>query len=218
MRAASTLPACLLACLLAAAPAFGQQADALSDAPEAPAVLRHPVKDAASYAEALQRWSGVEDVNAWIGARFRYDMARAMQLSETQRAGQGRVAIHAPEAFFADPAGICVDLARFGVETLRAIAPESKPRYVMIEFDPAVIAGNTLRRHWVVGFERDGQHWFFADSKRPGHVAGPYAGTGAFVADYARYRGRPVVGWRDADSYQRRQRTSAVRQQRDPLP
>jgi len=33
-----------------------------------------------------------------------------------------------------------VDLARFAVETLRAVAPETKPRYLMIEFDPVTMA------------------------------------------------------------------------------
>jgi hypothetical protein len=47
----------------------------------------------------------------------------------------------------------------------------------MIEFDPVSLAGNTLRRHWIASYERNGMRYFFADSKRPGHIAGPYPGT-----------------------------------------
>ena len=36
--------------------------------------------------------------------------------------------------FFAAPSGICEDLSRFAVETLRQIDPDAKARYVMIEF------------------------------------------------------------------------------------
>jgi len=179
-------------------------ADPASDAPESRPPRATSMKLPASYAEALGTWRNVDDVNAWIGARFEYDSSRAARLSETQRTLKGRVEIHKPEAFFAEPSGICVDLARFAVETLRAVAPEAKPRYLMIEFDPVVIKGNTLRRHWVTQVERDGGLYFFADSKRPGHVAGPYASVEAYVEAYSRYRGRPIVAHRSVDTYERR--------------
>src|SRR5262245_43101561 len=108
----------------------------------------------ASYTAALETWRSAEDVNAWIGRHFRYDLKRALLLSETQRSQGVRLAVHLPETFFDEPEGVCVDLAHFSVETLRAVEPQSKPRYVMIEFDPVSIAGNTLRRHWVASFER----------------------------------------------------------------
>ena len=209
MKTASAFAAAIFAAFLFAAAAHAQvAADPASDAPEsrfAPAGLALP----ASYAEALAAWRSVEDVNAWIGARFEYDFNRAARLSETQRAQKGRVEIHRPEAFFAEPSGICVDLARFGVETLRAVAPQAQPRYLMIEFDPVVIQGNVLRRHWVVQVERDGGLYFFADSKRPGHVAGPYTSVEAYVADYARYRGRPIVAHRVLESFERRMKARA---------
>jgi hypothetical protein len=136
-------------------------------------------------------------------------MPRAALLSESQRARAQRVEIHAPDSFFADPSGVCVDLARFAVETLRAVDPGSQPRYLMIEFDPAVIAGHTLRRHWLASYRRDGQLYFFADSKRPGHVAGPYTSVEDFLDEYALYRGRRVVSYRDLVSYERQTRRQA---------
>jgi len=190
-------------------------ANPASDAPEQRVDARTPLSEAPSYREALRLWRSAEDVNGWIGAHFEYDTARAMQLSETERNKGDGIAIYAPDAFFAAPSGVCVDLARFGVETLRAIAPQSNPAYVMIEFAPLSIAGNTLRRHWLVTFERNGQHYFFADSKRPGYIAGPYASTREFIDEYARYRGREVVAFREVDTYERRKRALATRQPGD---
>jgi len=89
---------------------------------------------------------------------------------------------------------------------------------LMIEFDPVSIAGNTLRRHWVVSFERGGERYFFADSKRPGHIAGPYASTQDFIAEYARYRGRRIVSFREVETYERKLRTLATRQKRQDRP
>jgi hypothetical protein len=199
----------LAACAFAAGAGAQTTADPASDAPESRPALAASVKLPVSYAEALGAWRSVEDVNAWIGQRFEYDSGRAARLSETQRTLKGRVEIHKPEAFFAEPSGICVDLARFAVETLRAVAPATKPRYLMIEFDPVVIKGNTLRRHWVTQVERDGGLYFFADSKRPGHVAGPYASAEAYIEAYSRYRGRPIVAHRSVDTYERRLKVRA---------
>jgi len=194
-------------------------ADPASDAPEPGHAPPRPLaNDAASYAEALQRWRTPEDVNAWIGARFEYSLPRAMLLSETQRSRQGSLPIPPADEFFAAPKGVCVDLSRFAVDTLRRIDSSTEPTFLLIEFAPVTIAGNTLRRHWLASFRRDGKLWFFADSKRPGHIAGPYDSTEAFIADYAAYRGRTIVGFRELATHQRKLRTAATRQERDTRP
>lgn len=200
--------------VLAGCAAGPETADPASDAPAPRPAAPAPFVQGASYAASLALWRNAQDINAWIGARFDYDRARALQLSETQRQGAGRLAILAPEAFFAAPRGVCVDLSRFAVETLRVVDPGSRPAYLMIEFDPVSIAGHTLRRHWIASFVQDGQRYFFADSKRPGHLAGPYPDTAAFIADYSRYRGRRIVAFKEMDSYERTRRTPAARQPR----
>ena len=168
-----------------------------------------------SYSQALQLWRTAEEVNAWIGARFHYDTSRALLLSENQRSRSNPLPIHQAVEFFAAPSGVCVDLSRFAVETLRQIDPDAKANYLMIEFAPVTIGGNTLRRHWLASFTRDGKYFFFADSKRPGHIAGPYGSTGEFIGEYATYRNRRIVAFRELDSYQRKQRTQATRQNRE---
>ena len=54
-----------------------------------------------------------------------------------------------------------------------------------------------------------GKVFFFADSKRPGHIAGPYDSVAAFIGDYARYRGRRIVSYRELESYRRQQHMEA---------
>ena len=190
-------------------------ADPASDAPEGQRPHFAEFKDAASYPQALQAWRTPEDVNAWIAMKFQYDMSRAMALSENQRNASGQLPIHPPAEFFSAPSGICVDLSRFAVETLRRIDPGLEARYLMIEFAPVTLRGNTLRLHWMAAFRRDGQHYFFADSKRPGHIAGPYASVRDFVAEYSAWRNREVVAFRELESYERTQRKMAPRQGRD---
>lgn len=215
---ASGLRAVVLGVLLWSLAACGGlpgKADPGSDAPEGPRPRLARLKDAASYEQALRDWQTPEDVNAWIAAKFQYDLPRAMQLSETQRQRSGTLPIHEPEDFFGAPSGVCVDLSRFAVETLRRIAPGAQPAYLMIEFAPATVGGNTLRRHWLASFRRDGSLYFFADSKRPGQVAGPYASVEDFVSDYAAYRGRTIVAFQERDSFRRQLRARAGRQTRE---
>jgi hypothetical protein len=188
-------------------------AEPSSDAPEYPRDSTVLFKAADSYEHVLQIWKTPEDINAWIAANFSYDMERAVRLSETQRKDSKRLSIYHPSEFFNTKAGVCVDLSRFGVETLRRIDPQSDPKYLMIEFDPIQITGNTLRLHWLVSFKRNGKTYCFADSKRPGHIAGPYNDVREFINEYAQYRGRRIVTFRELESYQKKRRTQALKLQ-----
>lgn len=189
-----------------------------SDEPE---YARDPTvvfKAAVSYEQALKVWKTPEDINGWIAANFSYDRARALRLSETQRAKNERISIHDPSKFFDIKTGVCVDLSRFGVETLRRIDPLSDPKYLMIEFDPLQIKGNMLRLHWLVSFKRDGKTYIFADSKRPGYIAGPHEDLQGFITEYEQYRGRKIVAFRELDSYEKQRRTQAQKQQYQKIP
>ena len=194
----------VVAFALSACASDPRSVDPAADAPEARSRPALMAGLPASYSEALGKWRSPSEVNAWIGSRFEYDLNRAMRLSENQREMGPRILIHEPKDFFDRPTGVCVDLARFAVETLRAAVPLSKATYLMIEFDPAVIAGNTLRRHWVVQYEADGKLYYFADSKRPGHVDGPYATVQEYIDRYAQYRQRKIVSYRTMESYERK--------------
>ena len=182
-----------------------------SDAPEYGRDLSVAFKAADSHERSMQLWKTPEDVNAWIAANFSYDSARAMRLSETQRAKQAPLAIYTPSEFFDHRSGVCVDLARFAVETLKRVDPDSDPKYLMIAFDPMQIEGNTLRLHWLVSFRRAGKIYFFADSKRPGYIAGPYSDMQVFINEYQRYRARTIIAVRELPSYQKQRRERALR-------
>lgn len=171
-----------------------------------------PFKPAGSYEEALHLWRSPEDVHGWIAASFQYDHPRAIRLSETQRIQKKRFSIYRPSELFDRKAGICVDLARFAVETLRRIDPASDPKYLRIEFEPMQIGGNTYRFHWLVRFKREGEIYFFADSNRPAYLAGPYHDLQAFIDEYERYRGRRIVAFRELDSYEKQRRTRVKQQ------
>jgi len=203
---------------LASYPNVIHSAEFSSDAPEYTRDSTVPFKAAESYEHALHIWKTPEDINAWIAANFSYDTARAMRLSESQRTKNEQFSIYHPVEFFKTKAGVCVDLSRFGVETLRRIDPQSDPKYLMIEFNPIQIKGNTLRLHWLVSFKRDGKTYFFADSKRPGHIAGPYNDTQAFINEYEQYRGRKIIAFRELASYQKQRRTQALQLQAPEKP
>ncbi len=177
-----------------------------------------PFKPAGSYEEALHLWRSPEEVHGWIAVSFRYDHPRAMRLSETHRTQEERLPIYRPSELFDRKSGMCVDLARFAVETLRQIDPASDPKYLRIEFEPMQIEGNTFRFHWLVRFKRGGKLYFFADSNRPVHIAGPYFDLRAFIDEYERYRGRKIVGFRELDSYEKQRRTRVKQQQASEKP
>ena len=190
-------------------------ADSASDDPDFQWRPTASFKYAASYADAIQIWKTPEDINDWIGARFEYNASRAMLLSETQRNQSAQLPIFEPQDLFAVPSGVCVDLSRFAVETLRVIDPSTKPNYLMIEFAPKTIAGNTLRLHWLASFKREGKYYFFADSKQPGQIVGPYESAREFIDEYAKYRGREIIAFLELDSHQRKQRTVAAKHPRE---
>ncbi len=186
-------------------------ADSLLDEPEFERDLSMPYLVADSYDRALDTWKKAEDIDEWIAAAFIYDKTRAMKLSSNQRMEYQGIPIYSPSEFFKSKAGVCVDLARFGVETLRVIDPKSDPKYLMIEFDPIQINGHTFRRHWLVSFKRDGMKYFFCDSKRPGYIAGPYNSAQEFISEYEQYRGRRIVAHRELDSYQKQRKLKSTK-------
>ena len=186
-------------------------ANFLLDEPEFERDLSMPYLVADSYDRALHLWKKAEDVNEWVAAVFIYDRARAMKLSSNRRTEEQRVPIYSPSEFFESKAGVCVDLTRFGVETLRIIDPKSDPKYLMIEFDSIQINSHTFRLHWLVSFKRDGMKYFFCDSKRPGYIAGPYHSTQVFISEYEQYRGRRIVAHRELDSYQKQRKLKSTK-------
>ena len=188
---------------------------AAEDSSDAPEYARDPktvFKAAESYEHALLVWKTPGRYHGVDSCQFllRHGTSAA-RFSETQIEKQGPIAIYTPSEFFATKSGVCIDLSRFAVETLRAIDPQTDPQYIMIEFNPIQISVNIFRRHWLGSFKRDGKTYFFADSKRPGFIDGPYMICAEFIREYERYRARNIVTFREMGSFQKRQRTPALK-------
>jgi len=155
-----------------------------------------------SYQSALKNWKSLQDVSAWIGRNFSYDMDRAVDLSETNRQ-TNNVEIYTPSELFLEKKGVCVDLARFGVETIRSILPQITANYLMIEFVPIEIDGEIIRNHWLASYMDGPDYYFFADSKRPSYISGPYKSVKDFISEYTRYRQREIVSFKELESYKK---------------
>ena len=197
---------------------ISHSADFLPDEPEIGRDLSVPYQAMDSYNQALGIWKTAEDINKWVIGNFIYDKARAIKLSSNQRTKNKGISIYKPSIFFETKAGVCVDLARFGVETLRIIDPNSDPKYLMIEFVPMQVNGNTFQLHWLVSFERDGMKYFFCDSKRPGYIAGPYNSTQVFINEYEQYRGRKIVTHQELESYKKQRKSKSVKERNKKTP
>jgi hypothetical protein len=193
-------------------------ADFLPDEPEVKRNLSLPCPGVDSYNQALGVWKSAGDITKWVTDNFIYDKARAIKLSSYQRAKNTRISIYTPSDFFKTKAGVCVDLARFGVETLRIVDPNSDPKYLMIEFEPIQLNGATFRLHWLVSFKKDGMKYFFCDSKRPGFIAGPYSSTRVFISEYEQYRGRKIVSHRELESYKKQSKSKSERRKSEKSP
>jgi hypothetical protein len=107
-----------------------------------------------------------------------------------------------------------VDLARFGVETARKVTPRAKAAYLMINFEPVVVKGNVLRRHWLALFEANKAYYSFADSNRPGHMAGPYASLAELVHDYQNYRQRKVISFQVLNDFRKKKRRKMLKKKK----
>lgn len=188
-------------------PNIVHDANSFLDEPEFGRDLCMSYQAPGSYNGALDIWKTAKDISEWVANSFIYDKARAIKLSTNQRTREKVISVYDPPEFFERKAGVCIDLARFGFETLRKIDPNSDPKYLMIEFDPIQINSNIFRLHWLVSFKRDGMKYFFCDSKRPGYIAGPYNSTQVFISEYEQYRGRKIVAHRELESYQKQRKS-----------
>jgi len=188
---------------------IAHEANSFPDEPEFRRDVDMSYQGPSSYNRALNVWKAAEDISKWVANSFMYDKARAIMLSKNRRTRKKVIPIYDPPEFFERKAGVCVDLARFGFETLRKIDPNSDPKYLMIEFEPIQINGNIFHLHWLVGFKRDGMQYFFCDSKRPGYIAGPYHSTQIFISVYEQYRGRKIVAYRELESYQKKSKSQS---------
>lgn len=155
-----------------------------------------------SYTRTVESWASVADVNKWIAENFRYDMQRARQLADSDR--RQKIYIYEPAELFRKKKGVCVDLARFAYESLKAIDPDLEPSYLMIEFEPLKIEDHTFKRHWLVVYREADQVFVLADTKRPGYLSGPHRHLAEFITEYQVFRNRKIITYKLRDTYKKK--------------
>ncbi len=192
-------------CTITKAQLPDRQLKKLSDAPDDS--ILHPVDTLKllSYTTALKQWKTVAEVNKWIKENFRYEIERAKQLAENSLERE-KTEIYSPVEFYQIKKGVCLDLSRFAVETTNSIDTSKHVQYLMIEFEPIIIDHSLLKKHWVAIFQEAAGFYIFADSKRPGHISGPYKNVDDFIVDYQTFRARKIVDWKVLPSYQKKKK------------
>ncbi|MFN8344248.1 MAG: transglutaminase-like domain-containing protein [Spirosomataceae bacterium] len=213
------IKACAFFCFALALTASDLQAQSadeaarkLSDAPEVTAPPTSQKEAPADYTSALHRWKTIAEINQWIKEHFCYEPERAKKLAENSPERE-TTDIYTPEEFYQLKKGVCLDLSRFAVETANRIDSSKHIQYLMIEFEPLILDGSILKKHWVAIYRESAGFYIFADSKRPGHVSGPYGSPEAFIIDYQTFRGRKIVDWKVLLSYQKKKAVKTQRQE-----
>ncbi len=173
----------------------------LSDAPNDTIVVNHQTFPT-TYKKALQQWKTVGDINHWIQSNFKYSMERAKKLAENSL-NRNKTTIYAPEEFYQIKKGVCVDLSRFTVETINKIDSTKHAQYLMINFEPITIDGKIIRKHWIALYQDAHGYYLLGDSKRPGHIDGPYEKIDDFITIYEKYRKRKINSWKVLPNYKK---------------
>jgi len=207
-----TISQLFLTCLIFQLNAQIKSIEKLSDAPNnTTATSNHIYPN--SYEAALQQWKTVNEINNWIKYNFKYDMGRAKKMAENSL-DREKTNIYSPEEFYQIKKGICVDLSRFTVETINKIDTSVNAQYLMIVFEPIIIDGKVIRKHWITVYQDVGDYYLLGDSKRPGHIAGPYDRIDDFIIEYQKYRDRKIDSWKVLSNYRKVRKKKTYRQNR----
>jgi len=182
-----------------------------TDAPALPSSNQNPIdpqKD--SYEVMIKTWQTVYDVNNWIARNFRYDMQRAMQLASNSDARE-KTRIYNPEELYNTKKGACIDLVRFAYETIKSIDSTIYLKYLIIEFEPLQMSDRIFRRHWLVIYRENNHLYLMADTKRPGHISGPYTDISNFINQYEQYRERRILSYKLTDTYKKKRKKKLLK-------
>ena len=213
-----TLVFFFLHCLLFAelkAQSLNGQLKKLSDAADDSSLQRPDTSNITSYEAASKQWKTVAEVNQWIKENFRYSVERAKQLAENSAARE-KTPIYTPTELYRLKKGVCIDLSRFAVETVNRMDTSKHVQYLMIEFEPILIDSSIIKKHWMAAYRDSSGYFLFADSKRPGHIAGPYTDIEDFIAEYQTFRDRKTVSWKLLPSYEKKKMKKMAQQKSFP--
>ena len=182
----------------------------LSDASN-DSIVHQPDTSLISYDKALLQWETISDVNIWMKNNFHYDFERANELSENNSTRE-KTNIYTPLELYQTKKGVCIDLSRFAVETINILDTSIHIQYLMIEFEPIIINGGIIRKHWMAVYQDSLGYYLLADSKRPGYIAGPYKNVDKFIDNYQIFRERKIVSWKILSSYKKTRKKKTIKQ------
>ena len=182
----------------------------LSDASN-DSIVHQPDTSLISYDNALLQWETISDVNIWMKNNFHYDFERANELSENSSTRE-KTNIYTPLELYQTKKGVCIDLSRFAVETINILDTSIHIQYLMIEFEPIIINGGIIRKHWMAVYQDSLGYYLLADSKRPGYIAGPYKNVDKFIDNYQIFRERKIVSWKILSSYKKTRKKKTIKQ------
>ncbi|WP_428657267.1 transglutaminase-like domain-containing protein [Runella sp.] len=185
----------------------------LSDAADNSSLQPSEFSNTISYEAVTKQWKNVAEVNQWIKANFSYSIERAKQLAENSSTRE-QTHIYTPAELYQLKKGVCIDLSRFAVETLNRIDTSKDVQYLMIEFEPIIIDSSIIRKHWLAAYQDTSGYYLFADSKRPGHLAGPYNSIDDFITEYQAFRGRTIVSRKLLPSYEKKKIKKMLQQKK----
>ena len=183
----------------------------LSDASNDSTLRPNETSSLISYETALKQWKTLTNVNTWIKENFSYSIERAKQLAENSPTRE-KTGIYSPSELYQLRNGVCIDLTRFAVETINLLDSSKHMQYLMIEFEPIIIDSSVIKKHWMAVYQDSSGYSFLADSKRPGHIAGPYKNVETFITEYQTYRGRKIISWKVLSSYKKNQKKKIIQQ------
>ncbi len=166
--------------------------------------------DSLDYHNTIKNWHSIEDVHQWIASNFSYDLDRAMLLANNKKT-KTNLAIYNPEEFWKTKKGICVDVSRFAYESLKMIDSSAQVNYLKIEFEALNYNGSQFINHWLVSLKKPEGYYFFADSKRPKKLDGPYLQVKSFINKYEAFRQRKIKSYSLLDSYKKRLKAKVLK-------
>jgi hypothetical protein len=191
---------------------LSEQLKKLSDAPNDLLVHQSNASEGiSSYEASVKQWTTITDVNNWMKQNFHYEINRAKHLAENSSTRE-KTGIYSPAELYQIKKGVCIDLSRFAVETINIIDTSKHVQYLLIEFEPIMIDSSIIKKHWTAIYQDVLGYYIIADSKRPGHVAGPYQNVDDFISEYQTFRNRKILSWKILPSYEKRKKKKTLQQ------
>ena len=178
----------------------------VSPTPDAPSAIK------TAYAmESIPRFASLDDLVKWTGDHFKYDSKRLHGTTSAEGEPSPAFQIRTPQELYELHAGICTDLAHFGVQVARRDQLAPAFSYLKLYLKPRLIGGHSVSRHWLaIAQTEEGLLRFFGDSRHPGKLSQGYATVEAFLNTDSEYKKSPILQFEVREIWDRPTRKIAL--------